>query len=99
MSDLISREELYKAFYDYINKSFLGEISFQSELSIGEIGSVIASIPIAFNKGKVINEIKAYKEDAEEWANKSIENAEQFYAYADAYNNCLEIVEKGGVNE
>lgn len=53
--------------------------------------------PIAFDKEKVMNEIKEYKEDAEKWANKSIENADEFYTYVDAYKNCLEIVEKGGV--
>ena len=29
--------------------------------------------------------------------NKSIENADEFYTYVDAYKNCLEIVEKSGV--
>lgn len=53
--------------------------------------------PIAFDKEKVMNEIKEYKEDAEKWANKSIENADEFSAYVDAYKNCLDIVEKGGI--
>lgn len=51
----------------------------------------------AFDKNNVINEIKEYKEDAEEWAKKSTENPDEFYTYADAYKNCLEIVEKGGI--
>ena len=95
--DLISRKAVYKAFSDYLNRSFLAEISSQTELSIGEIASVIKSVPAAFDKEKVINEIKEYKEDAEKWADKSIENADEFYTYVDAYKNCLEIVEKSGV--
>lgn len=95
--DLISREAVYKAFSDYLNRNFLGEISPEKELRVGEIASVISSVPTAFDKEKVMNEIKEYKEDAEKWANKSIENADEFYTYVDAYKNCLEIVEKGGV--
>ena len=95
--DLISRKAAYKAFSDYLNRNFLGEISPEKELRVGEIASVISSVPTAFDKENVINEIKEYKEDAEEWAKKSIENADEFYTYADAYNNCLEIVEKGGI--
>lgn len=45
-----------------------------------------------------MNEIKEYKEDAEKWAKKPIENADEFSTYVDAYKNCLEIVEKGGVD-
>ena len=97
MSDLISREALYKAFSDYLNKTSLGEISPQKELRVGEIASVISSVPTAFDKENVMNEIKEYKEDAEEWAKKSVENADEFYTYADAYKNCLEIIEKGGI--
>lgn len=44
--DLISREAAYKAFSDYLNKSVLGETSSRTELSIGEIASVIKSIPV-----------------------------------------------------
>ena len=43
----------------------------------------------------MINEIKEYKEDAEEWAKKPVENSDEFWTYADAYKRCLEIVEKG----
>ena len=43
--DLISRKAAYKAFSDYLNKCFVGEISSHTELNIGEIASVIKSIP------------------------------------------------------
>ena len=59
--------------------------------------TVVDEAPTAFNKEKVMNEIKEYKEDAEKWANKLIESADEFYTYMNAYNNCLEIVEKGGI--
>lgn len=54
--DLISRKAAYKAFSDYLNRNFIGEISSQTELSIGEIASVIKSIPAVFDKEKVIEE-------------------------------------------
>ena len=59
----------------------------------------IESLPTAFDKEKVMNEIKEYKEDSEEWAKKSIENTDEFSTYADAYKRCLAIVEKGGLDE
>lgn len=59
MSDLISRKSVYKSFSDYLNRSFLAEISLQTELSIGEIASVIKSVPTAFNKEKVIEELRS----------------------------------------
>ena len=56
--DLISRKAVYKAFSDYLNRNFLGEISPQTELRVGEIASIISSIPKAFNKEKVIEELR-----------------------------------------
>ena len=57
MSDLISRKAAYEAFSNYLHKCFVGEISSQTELSIGEIASVITSIPVAFDKKKVLSEL------------------------------------------
>lgn len=54
--DLISRKAAYEAFSVYLNKNFLGEISAQSELSIGEIASVIKSIPTASDKFEIPKE-------------------------------------------
>ena len=90
--DLISRKAAYKAFSDYLNRNFIGEISSQTELSIGEIASVIKSIPTAFDKEKVIEEIRERVSDC-------------YLEYCGKYNNCLQcradeavkIVEKGGI--
>lgn len=56
-NDLISREAIYRAFSDYLNRNFVGEISSRAELDIGEIASVITSIPVAFDKKKVLSEL------------------------------------------
>ena len=80
--DLISRKALYKSFSDYLNRSFMGETSAHTELSIGEIASVIKSVPTAFNKEKVIEEIR---------------NVPHGYYNAETENEIIEIVEKGGI--
>ena len=90
--DLISRKAAYKAFSDYLNRNFIGEISSQTELSIGEIASVIKSIPTAFDKEKVIEELRAernpiYREDGSLMSDRTYISI----------NNAIEIVEKGGI--
>ena len=80
--DLISRKAAYKAFSDYLNRNFIGEVSSQTELSIGEIASVIKSIPAAFDKEKVIEEIR---------------NVPYGYYNVEVENEIVEIVEKGGI--
>ena len=96
-NDLISR----KALLTEIANSFLIPILKMNlkpeHMTIIKIEEIIKNMPTAFDKENVINEIKEYKEDAEEWAKKSVENADEFYTYADAYKNCLEIIEKGGI--
>ena len=90
--DLISRKAAYKAFSDYLNRNFIGEVSSQTELNIGEIASVIKSIPTAFDKEKVIEQIRERVSDC-------------YLEYCGKYNNCLQcradeavdIVEKGGI--
>lgn len=87
--DLISRKAAYKAFSDYLNRNFIGEVSSQTELSIGEIASVIKSIPAAFDKEKVIEELKG-----------EIELCVTHPLYPGRYikkDRAVEIVEKGGV--
>lgn len=86
--DLISRESVIKA----VDRHTREDGTLDEDISV-----ILEEVKTAFNKEKVMNEIKEYKEDAEKWANKSIENADEFYTYVDAYKNCLEIVEKGGV--
>lgn len=60
---------------------------------------IIEDQPSAFDKEKVMNEIKEYKEDAVYWSKKTRENADEFCTYADAYQTCLDIIEKGGLDE
>lgn len=89
--DLISREEVLKLLYEIKDDNSIPK----NYGTILDIIREVRMIPIAFNKKKVINEIKEYKEDAEEWAKKPVENSDEFWTYADAYKRCLEIVEKG----
>lgn len=81
--DLISRQAAYKAFSDYLNRNFIGEVSSQTELSIGEIASVIKSIPTAFDKEQVIEELEDYL-------------FEKYCVEGDA--KIAEIVEKSGID-
>lgn len=93
--DLISRKAAYKAFSDYLNRNFIGEISSQTELSIGEIASVIKSIPTAFDKENVIEELKeCANESREYWYNY---DEEQAFGEVEAYCESIKIVEKGGI--
>lgn len=87
--DLISRKAVYKAFSDYLNRNFLGEISPQTELRVGEIASVIKSIPTAFDKEKVKNEL--------EISSKLYSLSDRDCEFAIPQNIALEIVEKGGI--
>lgn len=100
--DLISRKWLMKQFCVSEEGRRIPEYdidNFPVRINIKDVKNIIRKAPTAFDKEKVINEIKEYKEDAEEWANKSIENADEFYTYTDAYNNCLEIVERAGSDD
>ena len=98
--DLISRKAVYKAFSDYLNKCSVGEISSYTELNIGEIASVIKSIPTAFNKEKVIVELREELDLSDlEKERCARENPLQFdYAkgYANGIANAIGIVDKGG---
>lgn len=87
--ELISRKAAYKAFSDYLNRNFDGEISYHTELSIGEIASVINSIPIAFYKEKVKQEL--------ETSSKLYSLNNRDCEFAIPQNIALEIVEKGGI--
>ena len=80
-----------------IPASMIYRISGCYMIRVEDVQRIISDQPVAFDKEKVMSEIKEYKEDSEEWAKKPVENADEFYTYADAYKRCLEIVEKGGV--
>ena len=92
--DLISRKAAYKAFSDYFNRNFIGEISSQTELSIGEIASVIKSIPTVFDKEKVIDQLKVLSAGIILNTNISDDYAE---GYVKAAKDMIAIVEKGGI--
>lgn len=93
--DLISRKAVYKAFSDYLNRNFLGEISPQTELRVGEIASIISSIPTAFDKEKVIEELKLREDNAlQDLYDKQ---DEKYRGMVEAYSIAAKIVEKGGI--
>lgn len=100
-NDLISRKAIYKAFSVYISRSFLGAISSQTELSFGEIASVIQSVPTAFDQEKVITELQEeLKLSDTEKQRCARENPLQFDSakgYANGIANAIEIVKKGGI--
>ena len=97
--DLISRKAAYKAFSDYLNRNFIGEISSQTELSIGEIASVIKSIPVAFDKEKVMAKLRSEYMDASNMYSRLRGTAHSYSSEArkDAWEKAVEIVEKGGI--
>ena len=88
--DLISRKAVYKAFSDYLNRSFLAEISSQTELSIGEIASVIKSVPTAFDKEKVIEKLNSGRF-------VTVDGVTVGESTSIRIDRAVEIVEKGGI--
>lgn len=66
-----------------------------TELNIGEIASVIKSIPAAFDKEKVIEKLKRLEKDAFDYYNRY--NDEMAFGESAAFRSAIEIVEKGGV--
>ena len=92
-NDLISRKAAYKAFSDYLNRNFIGEISSQTELSIGEIASVIKSIPAAFDKEMVIKELEYDKEMSKKHSTGLREQG-----HVEAFDEAISVVKKGGIH-
>lgn len=68
---------------------------------IADLQEQIERLPTAFDKEKVIEDLKDWKEDAEKWAMKydgiGDVNADIRAAEAWAFGQALETVEKGGV--
>lgn len=81
--DLISREALI----DYIDAGHLRNSS-DMAFSEDDIVKIIREVPTAFDKKKVIEELRFLKEDAIEHGKTD---------FADAYELAIEIVEKGGI--
>lgn len=82
MNDLISRSELIKAIQLYMKKPSLGETLSVTEISIGELASILNDLPISFDLDKVIEQLK------EEGC--IIDDA--------AGNRAVEIIKKGGIS-
>lgn len=81
-NDLISRKALSQNLREYLNRSRLGEITSESELRVGEIANIILSVPTAFDKEKVIKQIRCVPHG---------------YYNVETENEIIEIIEKGGV--
>lgn len=92
--DLISRKAAYKAFSDYLSRSSIGEISARTELSIGEIANVIHSVPTAFDKEKVVEELMKCSDDLCTLHECGVRSE---YCSACMAKKAIEIVEKGGI--
>lgn len=92
--DLISRKAAYKAFSDYLSRSSIGEISARTELSIGEIASVIHSVPTAFDKEKVVEELMKCSDDTCTLHECGVRSE---YCSACMAKKAIEVVEKGGI--
>lgn len=55
--DLISKKVFIEKLKSYCNRTFLGEFTAQSEISIGELSTIIKDIPIAYDVNAVREEI------------------------------------------
>lgn len=55
--DLISRKAFIEELKLYCNRTFLGEITAQSEISIGELSTIIKNLPVAYDVDLVSDEI------------------------------------------
>ena len=99
--DLISRKAIYKAISDYLNRSRLGETSAQTDLRVGEIASIIHGVPTAFNKEKVIEELKSNMGSAQLaqllTGTDLVQCGGFSYGYYNGVKDAVKIVEKGGI--
>lgn len=93
-NDLISRKDAYRAFSDYLKRNCVGEISSRTELSIGEIASVIKSIPVTFDKEKVLDELGGLTGEECTLHECGIRSEKCKACIA---KKAVEIVEKGGI--
>lgn len=58
--DLISRKAFVDELKLYCNRTFLGEITSSSEISVGELSTIIKKLPSAYNIDAVCDELENY---------------------------------------
>ena len=97
MSRLIDADALIKDFKLLINKSFLGEITVSTQISIGEVASLIGTQPTAYDVEAVVRELEAEYE----WAADTFHGHNGLHELGQlkAYDNAIRIVKRGGRNE
>lgn len=61
--DLISRKTFIEELKLYCNRTFLGEITAQSEISIGELSTIIKNLPVAYDVDMVCKDIEKIMQD------------------------------------
>lgn len=96
-NDLISRKVFLDELKLYCNRTFLGEISSSSEISVGELSTIIKNLPSDYNLDLVCEELEKREKYFREYGEK-YHNAEGMSA-AEACAGDIEIVRNGGKNE
>ena len=105
MSDLISRKALLKQFIVSDSGRRIPEYdcdNFPITISIKDVKDIIRKAPTAFDKEKVIGELKSWEKASHDAGIQStyaeLDNkASGYYQESRAYHRAIEIVEKGGI--
>ena len=92
-NDLISRKAFLDELKLYCNRTFLGEITSSSEISVGELSTIIKKLPTTYDIiGKASQELnKCMKEAEESW--KEFDD-EQAFGEMMAYQRAIKIVKE-----
>ena len=100
--DLISREAAIALVYKlgYINVS--NQYDFKANCRVDKIRQELVELPTAFDKEKVIEELKSWEKASHDAGIQStyaeLDNkASGYYQESRAYHRAIEIVEKGGI--
>ena len=88
---LIDADKLIKDFKLLISKSFLGETTVSTQISIGEVASLIKTQPTAHDVDAVVRELE------EKSMMYSLNDRDCIFAIP--LNDAIEIVKRGGRNE
>lgn len=71
-NDLISRSAFIEKIKLHLSRNFLGECTPNSEISVGELSTILKSVPTAYDVDAVCNEIAKYRQVAPEWVLREI---------------------------